>query len=398
MQGNIIGQDISGNSNLLSNLNIFTQPNEPSEKNGIWIQTPTDYEYENIQFVPNSEVAISDYTELARCPISPGGCATVGTDIYLFYETGGYGTSTSYKYDTLTNVYTGIHYMPFKFIKPNGCAAVGTDIYLFDYTDSKKYCYKYDTLTDTYTAIAQIPLYGSIYSNAVVGTNIYLFSLSLNYKYDTLTDTYTRMENLPEDYYKSVGAVAIGSNIYLIDNSYTGDIYEVYIYNTETNTYITADTRLTGYDKRDSAVIGVGTDIYIIGGQYKDGNYKYDTVLNTYTSMESLPLTDTDKEYCAFDAEDCIAVVGTDIYLFNIYDKVVYGQITTSTRYFDAKYNTIKAVSNKTVLILVNKKLFKTSLNENINIYISGANIYDNDALQEYPSYYGDGEKWNLMS
>ena len=367
------------------------------KKNGIWVQTPTDYEYENIQFTPNSEVAISDYTELARCPISPGGCATVGTDIYLFYETRGYGTSTSYKYDTLTNVYTGIHYMPFKFIKPNGCAAVGTDIYLFDYTDSKKYCYKYDTLTDTYTAIAQIPLYGSIYSNAVVGTNIYLFYLSSNYKYDTLTDTYTRMEDLPKTYKDSVAAVAIGSSIYLIDNSYYNDIDEVYIYNTETNTYIIADTRLTGYDKRDSTVIGVGTDIYIIGGLYKDGNYKYDTVLNTYTSMESLPLTDTD-DGGAFVNDDSIAVVGTDIYLFDIYDRVVVGQSTASTRHFDLKYNTIKAVSNKTVLILVDKKLFKTSLNENINIYISGANIYDNDALQEYPSYYGDGEKWNLMS
>lgn len=32
MQGNIIGQDISGNSSLLSNINIFAQPNEPSEK------------------------------------------------------------------------------------------------------------------------------------------------------------------------------------------------------------------------------------------------------------------------------------------------------------------------------------------------------------------------------
>lgn len=124
MQGNIIGQDISGNSSLLSNLNIFTQPNEPSEKNGIWVQTPTDYEYENIQFVQNLEPNNPNFTEFEDVDynVSSGYMSerlitSVGTNIYIL---GGKGSGSTkydfnYRYDTLTSTYERMNDVPEEF-------------------------------------------------------------------------------------------------------------------------------------------------------------------------------------------------------------------------------------------------------------------------------------------
>ena len=51
MQGNVLGQ-IGGSTGL----NIFTQPNEPAKKDGIWIKTDKKYNYEKVQFSENYEI------------------------------------------------------------------------------------------------------------------------------------------------------------------------------------------------------------------------------------------------------------------------------------------------------------------------------------------------------
>ena len=80
MQGNVLGQTRSS-----TGLNIFTQPLEPSKKDGIWIKTDEKINYNEVQIVNNIEPLISSYTKLANIPwyFKKGSAVAIGTDIYL---------------------------------------------------------------------------------------------------------------------------------------------------------------------------------------------------------------------------------------------------------------------------------------------------------------------------
>ena len=182
-----------------------------------------------------------------------------------------------------------------------------------------------------------------------VGTDIYLFggaqgftsdASKNNYKYDTLTDTYTKLSDIP--YVLCNGAaVAVGTDIYLLGG-------------------------------------GTGPNVETVPGEQYKYNYKYDTLTDTYTKLSDIP----HRFY-----KGAAVVIDTNIYLFG-------GSDYETDAYIYLNINT----TNKTIVIEISGYLFKVLLNKKVEIYFSGAKIYDNGALQDYTTYYGDGEQWNLLN
>lgn len=56
----------------------------------------------------------------------------------------------------------------------------------------------------------------------------------------------------------------------------------------------------------------------------------------------------------------------------------------------------LKILDNNTIVI-ENKSLHEIKLNKILQMYISNAMIYDNNELQKYPVYMGDGTQWKQI-
>ena len=201
-----------------SKLNIYTQLEEPTKKDGLWLKSNVDID----QVETDTNVTLDPYwdtekmSKLRNIPYSyyDGAAVAIGTNVYIF---GSYNNLTNaYRYDTLTDTYTKLTNIPVSF---NGGKAtvIGTDCYLFTQTTT----YKYDTLTDTYTQLANVGYNCIDCSVAAVGTSIYLFggskyvsSYKTAYRYDTLTDTYTKLQTMPYNCFGS-SAIPIDNYIYI---------------------------------------------------------------------------------------------------------------------------------------------------------------------------------------
>ena len=123
----------------------------------------------------------------------------IGTDIYVM---GGMTNpyNQNYKYNTLTNTWSGpLAVVPYSF-QMGIMSSIGTDIYVMGGAGASPYNqnYKYNTLTNTWSAALAVVPYaireGGI--SVVVGTDIYVMGGNLspynqNYKYNTLTNTWS---------------------------------------------------------------------------------------------------------------------------------------------------------------------------------------------------------------
>ena len=195
---------------------------------------------------------------------------------------------------------------------------------------------------------------------------------------------YKKLTNIPFDFRNS-SAVAIGTDIYLLGGGSSPYNYN-YKYDTLTGSY----TKLTNipFEFQNSSAVAIGTDIYLLGGgsdhtNYKN-NYKYNILTDSYTKLKNIPYN--------FYSGSAVAIK-TNIYLLgggyygNEVDAYVYAYVYINI-----------GTTNKTIVIEISGYLFKVLLNKKVEIYFSGAKIYDNDTLQDYPTYYGDGEQWNLLN
>ena len=132
MQGTILGQICSNSSGL----NVYAQSSEPSKKEGIWIDTQQLPKYEKMEDIPYDfhngavvsveediyligstsnpkyvykySISENSYIKMAEAPINLNGCGCVAseTDIYIFKESNQPNQGNTYKYDTLTNMFT----------------------------------------------------------------------------------------------------------------------------------------------------------------------------------------------------------------------------------------------------------------------------------------------------
>ncbi len=376
-----------------SSMNIFTQLEEPSVKNGIWLQT--DKEMEHIygdDDVVESESWYPDGT-FRNIPysFSYGSVVTIGTDIYLLGG-GSNNGAYNYKYDTLTDTYTQLTNIPYNFY--NGSAVnIGTDIYLFGSSKSGygNYSYKYDTLTDTYTQLTNIPYSSSSRVAAVsIETDIYLFyryssTNKLACKYNTLTDAYTQITDIPYIFYNG-SAVNIGTNIYLLGSEINSN--NNYKYDTLTDTY----TQLTNipFGFFGGSATSIGTDIYLFGSgnsSYYTRAYKYDTLTDTYTQLTNIP-------YNFYNGS--AVTVNFKIYLFGgsgYPTKVQCMQAQTKT-YED---NSVIISQGRLYNVGYATEVFSNSLAEISLLYaFADAWFYTEEEglITNIPTYYGNGTEW----
>lgn len=399
--------DSDTESNTYTSLNVYAQQDEPSDKNGIWIQAE-DRNIENV-YISDIEITASEVwdTDHGAIPAARAYAVAekVGDYLYIFggKNSSNSPTSTAYKYNLKDSTVTQLSNVPHNFMA-GFIGKVGTDIYIFggqtgstntSYTSN---AYKYDTLTDTYTQIASIPANGLTQGGYVtIGTDIYLVGGITNgwnlqntiYKYDTLTDTYTKMANMPKTNRVNC-PVAVGTDIYIMgglsDNGYLKTAYK---FDTIKNTYTQlADLPFTWAHQVCAAIDG---EIHIIcgwnGSKGITTMYKYDIATDTYTQLEDGP-------YDVYNAAHCQE--GKTVY-------IISGQ-TSSVGYRDAVmlYNggTIMAFDRNTIVFstITNDYQTKIITSDSLTIALTFGNIYVYDlATNKYldaTRYYGDGTQW----
>ena len=372
---------IAGISNGVCKLNIFTQTEEPSTKEGLWLKTSNTY---------NDVLNIGNqgYTRMTDIPYFyyNGSAVAINNDIYLVGC--GYYSTHNYRYNTTTNNYTRMTYIPYDF-EYGSAVSVGSDIYLLG--GRNKNNYKYNTLTDTYTKMSDIPYSFSDGSAVVIGNDIYLLGCGgdskYNYKYDTTTDTYTKMADIPYEFNQG-SAVAIGNNIYLLG----GDVSKRYNYKYDTTTNTYTKLKDIPYEFYSGSAVSVGNDIYILGGgrygatNFSWYNYKYDTTTNTYTRMTDIP-------YYYYDGS--AVAIGNDIYLL--------GSVSSDYQQYNYKYN--NTIYKNSILFLYDNipfkykaKIFNTSY-ERLN-YINFNSVImtdENGNNINVEVYIGSGNHWDKI-
>lgn len=391
MQGNVLGQSGS----LSSGLNVYAQLSEPSKKDGVWIKTEetepinSELEYEQLTSTPNN---------------SSGTTVAIGNDIYLFgsyYSGGGVDTKCAYRYNTLTDTYTQLTEVPYRF-NNRPAVAIGTDIYIFGSNENSgtyKYVYKYDTKKNTYTKRRDTPYDFNNISAVVVGTDVYIFGASntfsgstLNffsavYKYDTITNTYTKLADMP--FRTTQIAIAIDTSIYIYGNEGNELQFCAYKYDTITDEY--AQIEDTSNEISGSVKVVIDKNIYSF---INSTSYKYNTEKNIYTRLTDIP-----------NESDYIATVEIDknIYLFGstiVYKviPVITPTLPEITKYkydkVELAYNVKNINKNNKTIFIETKQKYKTLLNKVLSIYFSNAYISTDTELLEYPVYYGNGQEW----
>ena len=378
-------------SGSTDSLNVFVQENEPTGKNGIWLETNKEYEeiIEDRSIYASEEWNIDKMSDLTNIPYSfyRGSAVAIGTDVYLF---GGSGNSTyAYKYNSLTDTYTQLTNIPYQFYQ-GSAVAVGTDVYLLGGTGNNTCAYKYNTLTDTYTQLTNIPYPFYLSSAVVVGTDVYLFGSAYNgsynkyaYKYNTLTNTYTRLTDVPYPFY-SGSVVAVGTDVYLFATGDDSHGRAVYKYNTLTNTYVSR--AVLSYNFVGGSAVAVGTDIYLFGSgnsTYSTYAYKYNTLTNTYTQLTNIPYS--------FYRGSAVAV-GTDVYLFGGEPNKQKVQVMTMQPniYTDESIVIANNKANRYETILV-----QTEVINGLKYKFDDVFYYKDEEFDvTIPTYYGNGTEW----
>lgn len=253
--------------------------------------------------------------------MSSAACATYGNYIYLF---GGFVGSNIAVSDirqisissntgtTLTSLPTAAYNI--------ACATIGNKAYLIggckgDGTGLDT-IQVFDMENKTLTTLSAKLTTGAYFGAcAVIGNKVYLFSPSTGgygiQVFDTATGTVTALAAVTTS--KVIGAVAIGSKIYLPLNDTKGTIE---IFDTESGTVETAPFKLPYTSVSGFAFIGVGDKIYALGGYDNTiGNSHY---LQTIVEIDTVAYTSKVIEATLPTATTSLSGVacGTDIYLF----------------------------------------------------------------------------------
>ncbi|WP_414733891.1 Kelch repeat-containing protein [Acetobacterium carbinolicum] len=266
----------------------------PEDITKLWVKTAPVSNIKldcQISSVLNATTRVNDVINVATSEIVSGygGCAErVDNLVYLL---GGYTMSPkilTYNLNTLVTESTGVA-MPSNYFRYAATGRVGDFIYLLGGL-------KYETMS----------------------LDVYKYSISEN----TLTKLVVTIPNNGVYGWQSCGYATVGSKIYLFggykstSSSYSYISTSAYYFDTETLTFTTIAAPLSSRAEMGTAVIG--TDIYMIcgrnsSGSIKDTIIKYDTLLDNYVTVATLPVS------CV----NCRATnIGTDIYVF--YDKSIY--------------------------------------------------------------------------
>ena len=406
-----INTNVSGNTSVQNNLNVFVQEDEPSRKTGVWLKT--NKTYDSIYYYPYSAADLQTEVLNKAIPFNflYGFGGKVGDDIYLF------AAKTAYKYTPSTDTYTQLANIPVNFQYAGGCV-VGTDIYLLcgagsGSVSSASYLYKYDTLTNAYTKLANRPVPSTGGKLTAVGNALYAWGCDWNtsyagvgHKYDITTNTWTEIAKPPRlQCYGSL--TTYGMDIYMLGSAFgisgTGTPAEqakVYRYNTVDNTYTEiTSVPLDCFTSSYMNSILVGDNIYMFSVNNSDYsiscNYKYNIPTDTYTKLNNFDFTlKRSWSLCYNSNENTIYAFGGDdtpTVARKITLPIDISSIDANSIVLDKDVNQSGDMSFKLLNnfhIINDEEYLKLYIKD--ALYYIGDNVFDNTI----PTYYGNGTEW----
>ena len=368
--------------------NIFISPDEPSSKEGIWLQT-SDKTYNKI---------ITDYNVLEGAtwqkednyPLLPVGFTScdgelIGNEFYLF------GGTNAYKINLDTFEFSKLADIPFNFTE-GFTALFKNNIYLFYSPDNPKVIYKYNVSTNTYEQLddftEDMPR-GDAYGNDELGY-IFLNYYSGFYKYNPDTGEKIRISGPTWD--GGTALTAMGDYLYVL-GSYVNNGKYACRYNMRTGENSNFDGTIPNAIRGGNAMT-VGTDIYLIGNtgtyysDYSDLLLKYDTITSKWSSLSDR----RPKGMC--NSASC--VYKNQLYTFGGAKDAdgIYVFSTESSTYDDDAVIIYCAKNN---FGNYNTQLFQAD-NIDGRLLYSFYDVYyyslESGLDRSIPTYYGDGEKW----
>ena len=380
-------------------LNVYVQESEPTNKDGIWLQTNKIFNktyfdeqvktlskenYDTTKEYPNITLDSAEYGYALPA-------IGMGDFVYVF------ANSKIYKYDSTNRTCESIKSIwgNFSGNKSSACL-VGTDIFIFKYNT----IYKYDTINETLTTEKNVGVYdgGVLVSISSTSEYIYLLYETNIYKYDIKNKSISTLSlKLPYTFsnysYHRMPCV-IGDLVYLFGNTNSSNHRKSYILDLK-NEVITQIKDLPITMNFAISTCQVDGYIYVIQGPSKSTSsvryaVKYDIVNDTYTTIA----LNTRSVYA--DANYAYLVNGTIVCVSDTSNNIYFDHFTVS---YDAIYD----YEDNSIVVWDGFGRYKTQMTSPINnqegkIKTLFYNVYyytTSDGLDDtIPTYYGNGEEW----
>lgn len=385
-------------------LNVYTQPDEPESKVGVWLQTTNKYSKVSLINGAKYDGTVTTKTSRTKIPwaFKNGTGEKIGDFVYLFGGTSNdnlRGSTTAYKYDLVNDTYTKLTNTTYT----NGFSpsvAVDNYIYLFGTWDYY-YCYRYNILTDKYESRAKPPYNRTGSGMVAVGKYIYAFGSDNGEviakcvdKYNTETNTWSTITTAFTTAIVNPHPVAVGTNIYLIASpKYSGDIMS-FKFDTVTDTWETISnppdtTFLTG------TAIAVDADTIFIATAASKVCYLYHISTDTYTRLTDLPRGISNNNNTIFAYNGSLLSFGGSQDMQGIFE-LTLGTFADTTEYEDDTVVITHGTESDPYF-----ELFSTlNLISSVDIYntFHFSDVYyvtqDSNIDDTIPTYYGNGTEW----
>ena len=395
------------------NLNIFTQMDEPTKKDGIWIKTNHKYNKViiNDKFINYESGTWQDLGDMDKVGgyhnLQNSACAMYNGKIHFIggwtYNSNQY-THIVYdfqNYDQSMSDYNNSKRSPFR--TRDGCAITCNDgIHFLGGYDANSGNNNLHYLWDdnSWTQLSSIPYDMGEYGGAVIYNNeIHVMGGGSDvikqdhYKYNLNTKTWTKDTEITTIVWK-MGTVVYNGEIHLLGGkSYSGNFNMHWAFN---GTTWSAGTLLPVNVERLSAVV-YNNEIHILGGinvlnetdkTLAKSHYKYNG--SVWTQVSTLPY-----EFY----EGCAIVVNDTIHLFGGNCLHHYGFKAINSNVYDPQTVILEKGTTNSGKYLTN--ISDTSVIEgdgSNNRFVSGFDdcYYFADSSFDWnaPMYYGDGSQW----
>lgn len=395
-------------------LNVYAQTTEPTDKDGIWLQT--DKAFDKIYFDEHvKRITVEGWDTVTQYPNISSASASyqwgfptvlVGDYIYIF---NGSSSKKPVKYNIVTNEIIELdHYQPGELVMSTG---IKIDNYIYIGPGlSSDTMYKYDIENDTYTQYKTVTSKRGAYLTYYNGF-LYLIGGGTSnsggktiHKIDLSTDTYTKLSiecpyNLSSFW---CSPISIGSSVYIMGFYYNGSNIandSAYVLDLEEEKF----TQLTDVPQSGSSRWGgyiAGNDgnyIYIFGkgsggtgysGQYC---YRYDITTDSYTQLNNIPSSFQCGGKAFYKNNKIVLVPGTP------------SNMTATIRAYALTYDSVYSYENNSVIIWDGFGKYKTQMtqsaeNQEGKIQTLFYDVYhyttENGLDDTIPTYYGDGTQW----
>jgi N-acetylneuraminic acid mutarotase len=312
--------------------NIAYGDTEPTDTSKLWVKTSDPAA---VQVSTKAEFAGEELqTNVAALPTAASAVASVmvGTKVYLFGGTNGYGSflNTINVFDTESKTVSTLSTALPTAAAHIAVAAVGTKVYLFGGQSGANEWINtinvFDAENNTISTLsAVLPQKACAIAAAAVGTKVYLFGgkyssyLDTINVFDTESNTISKLSTTLPAKGGEIAAVAVGAKVYLFGGyGYVSSMVcfsTINVFDTESKTINTLDTSLPTAAATIAAV-AIGTKIYLFGGYGRDtsGSFRLDTINVFNPENDTIGALRTTLPTAA--CEIATVAVGGKVYLF----------------------------------------------------------------------------------